>query len=174
MGKEGFSLSGSGPVEKLADWRRAGGAMAPVSDAACERGGGAGRWGACCDVGDLVPSMRLRMALPSKGAPISSSDVLELRERDRGAGSERRSFWAVRRGCSWEGCCVEVGAINSFPCRTGDRFADVEDAVGDLARGRAGGSPQTGGAFGSGGTGHQYDHRCSQSWNGNGMKVVFW
>lgn len=32
-------------------------------------------------VGDFVASMRLRMAVPSKGAPISSSEVLVLRGR---------------------------------------------------------------------------------------------
>ncbi len=87
-----FSLSGSEAPEKLADWRRAGGAMAFVSGDVYEEGGGAGRWGAWCVVGDLVASIRLRMAVPSNGAPISSSDVLELSGRERGGASERLAF----------------------------------------------------------------------------------
>lgn len=42
-------------------------------------GGGAGRWGT--SGGAFMASMRLRMAMPSKGAPMSSADVLSLSGR---------------------------------------------------------------------------------------------
>ena len=84
--------------------------------------------------------MRLRIAFPSKGAPSSSSEDLEFSGVvDSGWGS----FWGAARGCGAGGCrcgcCwVEVEAINSFAGRMGDRFAEDEEAVGDLARGALG------------------------------------
>lgn len=145
-----FSLRGSAPDEKLADWRRLGGCdgggggmVAAASGEVREGRGGAGRRGTSCDgVGDLVASMRLRIAVPSKGAPSSSSEVLEFSGVvDSGWGS----CWGAARGCGGGGCgcdcccCwVEVEAINSFAGGMGDRFADEEEAVGDLARGALG------------------------------------
>jgi len=61
--------------------------------------GGAGRWGAkwCAGdgIGDFVAAMRLRMALPSNGAPISSSEVFVL--RGRAAFAEGKSGFASLR-----------------------------------------------------------------------------
>jgi len=76
--------------EKLADWRNDE-PIVLVSDVEWDSdrdsGGGAGRgvgWLWLTD--DFVASMRLRIAVPSKGAPISSADVFEL--RGRGAPAE--------------------------------------------------------------------------------------
>lgn len=65
----------SAAAEKLADCRW--GRPATRGSGVVWTGRGmVGRWGG---IGDLVASMRLRMAEPSKGAPMNSSDALELR-----------------------------------------------------------------------------------------------
>jgi hypothetical protein len=79
-----FSFTRVSAAEKLADWRSAGGPIVLASGEVCDGGGGGecwmeSCWGGDCWMGDFVSSMRLRMAVPSKGAPISSADVLEPR-----------------------------------------------------------------------------------------------
>ncbi len=112
-------------VEKLVVWGREGGPMALASEGARDSGiggGGAGRgggscldsWGGCwwCTgdcTGDFVASIRLRIAVPSNGAPMSSSDVLVLRGRTAFVGGDSGP-WSVRlalarAGAGGCGCC---------------------------------------------------------------------
>lgn len=75
--------------------------------------------------------MRFNMAPPSKGAPMSSSEVLLLRGREREAESDLRSFMRAA-GCwrwCWENDCEEaeagsgvLGTTESLAGRTGDRL----------------------------------------------------
>lgn len=71
-------------AEKLTDWRRDG-LMMRVSALVLALGGGGtlGRWRVAGVVrdGEFMASMRLRIAAPSNGAPMKSSDGLLLRGR---------------------------------------------------------------------------------------------
>jgi hypothetical protein len=95
-----FSFTSVSAAEsaKLAERRSGGGPMMlPVlaSGVVYKGMGGGGRWKLCelpGDMGDLVASMRLRIAVPSNGAPISSSEVLVLKGREFVAESELRSL----------------------------------------------------------------------------------
>lgn len=76
MGGVGFMFCASGPG---CDSGVGGGGAADNGAGGAGGGGGAGRWGT--SGGAFMASMRLRMAMPSKGAPMSSAEVLSLSGR---------------------------------------------------------------------------------------------
>jgi hypothetical protein len=111
-----FSLINGSAEVKLADWRSVG-LMMRVSVAALINGGGIfcrcndGCWTVA---GALMASIRLRIAAPSKGAPMKSSDAFERRcccwwwTKE----SERRLLWPYE----------EEGLENSPEGRVGEGF----------------------------------------------------
>lgn len=155
MGAAAFSFrTGRSVPGKVADWRSGGGEcpMARVSGfgrgdwAGAERGGPwpwlalvplllflLGSWLFCAS--DLVASIRLRIAVPSKGAPMSSSEVLVLRG-GRAPGGRERGCCASARRCRGRACDsdgTEESAADSPPGRmdeeVGDR--DAGERAGD-------------------------------------------